>query len=582
MKRFVLCLLAVGLLAVPASAAASSLVSVGSPPDNTPQNHQNEPAVAVDAAHPNVLAAGVNDFIDWRPCPQSDAVDHGTCFDPADDPVGLSGVYFSFDSGHSWTQSTYTGLTARDCAATGPCPQHIGPIGTLPWYGENGLISSGDPAVAFGPRPVNGTFSWANGSRLYYANLTASLTGGFPQKEPFKGFLAVGVSRLDNPTATSVLDKNSWMPPKLATNRTSTTTFEDKEQIWADNASSSPFFGNVYVCVDEFRSVSRGHALPLPQVVSVSTDGGDTWTQRQVNSAATNAALGFHEGCSIRTDSHGVVYLFYAHFQVGTPGVGSQAMQKSFDGGKHWTKPQDIFPMNDACYNFDPVEGRCVGDGDAGFRIDLTAAPSVDIANGAPTGVGATNEIVDAWSDGRFGLNNESTLVAWSTSGGSTWGGPIVASLPGDRSFYSAPAISPTGNNLYLVYEGTHTPWTGADMTTPRPYHGVFRQAAIGANGAPVGWTTIENGPLADVRASYPGHDIYQERIGDYVYAAATATYGAAVWTDVRNAEVCDAVQDWRADSFAAGHRLLPGAPWPFTDCPDTWGNTDIFAATTG
>src|SRR5881398_3077741 len=138
--------------AVPAALASD--VSVGSPPDTTPQNHQNEPAVAVDAAHPSVLAAGVNDFIDWRPCPQSDAVDHGTCFDPADDPVGLSGVYFSFDRGHSWIQPTYSGLTARDCAASGSCPNHMGPIGTLPWYAENGLISSGDPAVAFGPRPV--------------------------------------------------------------------------------------------------------------------------------------------------------------------------------------------------------------------------------------------------------------------------------------------------------------------------------------------------------------------------------------------------------------------------------------------
>ena len=49
MKRFVLCVFAAGLLAVPAAAAASSLVSVGSPADRTPQNHQNEPAVAVDA-----------------------------------------------------------------------------------------------------------------------------------------------------------------------------------------------------------------------------------------------------------------------------------------------------------------------------------------------------------------------------------------------------------------------------------------------------------------------------------------------------------------------------------------------------
>jgi hypothetical protein len=69
--------------------------------------------------------------------------------------------------------------------------------------------------------------------------------------------------------------------------------------------------------------------------------------------------------------------------------------------------------------------------------------------------------------------------------------------------------------------------------------------------------------------------------VGDYVYAAATATYGASVWTDVRRATVCNAVQSWRAASFAAGHRLLP-APWPLGDCARTWGNVDIYAATTG
>ena len=94
MKRFLLCVCTAGLLAVPASAAASSLVTVGSPPGSTPQNHQNEPALAVDAIQPNILAAGVNDFLDWRPCPEADAVQRGNCFDAADDPVGLSGVYF--------------------------------------------------------------------------------------------------------------------------------------------------------------------------------------------------------------------------------------------------------------------------------------------------------------------------------------------------------------------------------------------------------------------------------------------------------------------------------------------------------
>src|SRR4029079_14985947 len=182
-----------------------------------------------------------------------------------------------------------------------------------------------------GPRRVNGEFSWDNGSRLYYANLTGKINGGFPQVEPFPGFLVVGVSRLDNPTPTSVLNKNSWMPPVISSSRTSATSFEDKEQIWADNAESSPFFGHVYVCVDDFRSNSRGNALAQTVSVNISTDGGDTWKVKQISTAASNAARGFQGGCTVRTDSEGTVYVFYTHFAVGTPGLGAHTMQKSFD-----------------------------------------------------------------------------------------------------------------------------------------------------------------------------------------------------------------------------------------------------------
>src|SRR5712691_5311289 len=133
----VLTILSMLLMALPVAAVSSdTLVTVGSPTSPFTQNKQNEPALAVDANHPNILAAGSNDEIDLEACNAGDAT---TC--PFTSGVGVSGIYFSFNSGTSWTQPTYTGWTARQCVgAPGfTCTPGLGPIGTLPKYFEKGL-----------------------------------------------------------------------------------------------------------------------------------------------------------------------------------------------------------------------------------------------------------------------------------------------------------------------------------------------------------------------------------------------------------------------------------------------------------
>src|SRR6266513_1689643 len=121
-----------------AGSATGALVTVGSPVGNHPQNAQNEPALAVDPVHPDVLAAGANDLVDMQPCSQQASTSAGACSFPLGTfnlGVGLTGVYFSFDSGHSWIQPTYQGLTAADCDPTvEPCTPHPGPIHTVPNY----------------------------------------------------------------------------------------------------------------------------------------------------------------------------------------------------------------------------------------------------------------------------------------------------------------------------------------------------------------------------------------------------------------------------------------------------------------
>ena len=198
------------------------------------------------------------------------------------------------------------------------------------------------------------------------------------------------------------------MDPVIVSKQSST-TFSDKEQIWADNAASSPFFGHTYLCWASFRSQEKGLAAPQPLIVATSTDGGDTWTQKQVTAASNNPfnpKQGFgRSGCTVRTDSHGVVYVLANQFAVGIPGQGSHILIKSFDGGKSWTRPVNIGLAVDTCFlvQFDGTGFRCVEDGVAGARDDLSASPSIDIANGAPTGADATNVIYRTWVDGRNG-----------------------------------------------------------------------------------------------------------------------------------------------------------------------------------
>jgi hypothetical protein len=529
-------------------AAGDTLVSNGSPPSPFPQNKQNEPSVAVDPADPSLVAAGANDEIDLLPCSGSDC-----SFTPG---VGVSGVYLSFNGGQKWTQPTYTGLSGRSGVL-----DPNGPIGTLPNYEAAGLASDGDPTLQFGPRPDrSGNFSWANGARLYYGNLTANLNA--KRSEAFRGAEAVAVSYTDDLAGAALGSNAAWSAPVIVT-RQNSALFSDKPAVWVDNAATSSHFGSVYECNIAFRS-NGGSAEPV--MFTRSTNGGVTFSApNQLTAAAGAGPGGGRQGCTIRTDSVGTVYVFWEGTVAGSS---VQMMDRSFDGGITFERPRAIRSVTDVGV-FDPVQQDIAFDGVTGARTN--SFPSVDIANGAPTGRDATNVIAITWADASAGLNHEQALVSLSGNGGNNWTQPVNAADSGDRPDFPAVALAPDGSEIYEVYDGFLQGFQ-TDNSQPRSFQGVVRAAPLSGT-TPGAFETLSRGETGDARAS-SANALDSEFLGDYNYVEATRVSAVAVYNDARGGADCPAEDAYRDSETTATPLPKPAPP---TDCPATFGNTDIY-----
>jgi hypothetical protein len=208
----------------------------------------------------------------------------------------------------------------------------------------------------------------------------------------------------------------------------------------------------------------------------------------------------------------------------------------------------------------------------------------VDIANGAPTGANATDQITLAWSQGPTPSDvhagpNERVQVMWSRNGGGTWTSAGAATPATDRPDFPAIAISPDGGDLYLTYMNFLQPWQST-TANPRRFQGVVRHAEVNRTTGVVGaWSDIHRAPTGDARGS-SANALTDEFLGDYDYAFATNDFVATVWNDARFAADCPAIDAYRqqiVDGTAAGTADDPTRPAPNNACPPTFGNTDIW-----
>jgi hypothetical protein len=534
--------LAVAIVVVSAaSAGGADPVITSGPPPPFPRNAQTELAIAVDPMHADILAAGANDYI------QQKFVCHGTqCeFNPK---IGISGVYFSFNGNTTeWQRPKYL---------------------TLPGYTGLGLATRGDPTLAFGPAPLaSGGFSWAAGSRLYYGTMAASY------KAKFRVIAVSATSDVKGAAASA----SKWDPPSVVSPKKG---FADKPAIWADDAGSSPNFGYVYACwvtstTDKDETATTG--TPNSILFSFSRDAGRKWAR--ATSLPSPRSAHARQGCAIRTDSLGNVYVAWEEYSPSRQmiSVAKASAVKSAVTRVPFSPATPIASVTDIG-GMDSRQNRRTIDGVAGARANSWL--SLAVANGAPTGADATNTIVAAWASGK--LNEEQVLVTYTTPAGvaGQWSTPVRASLKGDRSDMPAVAISPNGTTLYLAYTSFEQNWLGPTVpaTTPRMMHGVFLSipfAAFKAQPTTL-WKKEAVTASSDARAS-SNEDVTAEFIGDYGTMVATRAKGHAAFTFAPSTNAdCPDVDTARI----SGHRFP--ANTAAKKCPSGWGNTDGFGVSSG
>ncbi|NOU47968.1 MAG: T9SS type A sorting domain-containing protein [Bacteroidales bacterium] len=183
----------------------------------------------------------------------------------------------------------------------------------------------------------------------------------------------------------------------------------DKNHLWIDNSTDSPYEGNLYNVWTDF-----GGPYDSEIVVSSSTDDGETWSSRIPISTAINAGS-HNQGVNAKTGPNGEVYAAWAVYNNWPSDEGAIGFARSMDGGVTWEPAIRI--MNN-------IRGIRTSETSKNHRVNSFPSMAVDISGGTDNG-----NIYIVWTNiGIPGVNTNESIDVYmikSTDNGTTWSTPI-------------------------------------------------------------------------------------------------------------------------------------------------------------
>jgi hypothetical protein len=507
-----------------------------------PTNKQNEPSIAVNPTNSNYLIAGSNDEQDQPPCGPGPVRGETTTNDCSFFPgVGTSGVYTSSDGGTTWINR---GMLDDQTA----------------WQSGD-FVSDGDPVISYGPKPgSDGSFSYTNGTRAYYSTLASYKDGKSPYPPNKAPELLVVTHSDDNGL--------NWSAPVIASTKLNPNNFNDKEWVVADDNPASPFFGRVYVTWTQFRSFTFTGNGNEPVMVAVSTDGGLSFgAPKQLSPAGNNGTGNGRQGSFPATGPDGSVYVA---FEQGT----SQVVVISRDGGVSWTRPAAIGPVSDIQ---DPIPG-------ANFRTNSFPTIAADPRGGNTT-------LYAAWVN-RTAAGGR-VVVSTSTNKGGSWSAPATVSTSAEGyAFYQGLDVAPNGR-VDVGYQALKTSNPATYGTGNAWIDSWYSSNAGGGWSMPVKVSTASSDPAASAQ-----NNLARQFFGDYNQIVSSNAKAWFIYTDTRNGDGCEAVDEYqhfvdgtsvvRSDGADRYLRRLGQDPYahepntkpaPPQHCPAQFGNSDAYVS---